>query len=190
MDKLKISDLNSANELAYQDMLEISQVNTENPEYDFTTKKTTLEQLENKYKKMTSLGYYTGTNEDEIGFYPNDILRPVVNVTFSPQNKNEKLETTWTNWSAWCEVQFRTYMDEGSDKITLQVAYVLNNAIIDRRPVVTFDTSGYHTVNFGATSAMLEPEKEYTFGVYMRAEGGTCIVDPYKCTCVCQTVGG
>ena len=190
MDKLKISDLNSANDLTYQDMLEISQANTENPEYDFISKKTTLEQLENKYKKMTSLGYYTGTNEVEIGFYPDDILRPVVNVTFSPQNKNEELGTTWTNWSAWCEVQFRTYMSENSDKITLQVAYVLNNAIIDRRPVVTFDTGGYHTVNFGATSAMLEPEQEYTFGVYMRAEGGTCIVDPYMCTCVCQTVGG
>ena len=99
MDKLKISDLNSANDLAYQDMLEISQVNTENPEYDFVTKKVTLEQLENKYKKMTSLGYYTGTNELEIGFYPNDILRPVVNVTFSPQSKNDELEN-WTNWDA------------------------------------------------------------------------------------------
>ena len=169
MDKLKISDLNSANDLAYQDMLEISQVNTENPEYDFVTKKVTLEQLENKYKKMTSLGYYTGTNELEIGFYPNDILRPVVNVTFSPQSKNDELEN-WTNWDAWCEV--------------------LNGAIIGRRPVVTFDVGGYHTVNLGAISAMLRPEEEYTFGVYMRAEGGTCIVDPYKCTCVCQTVGG
>ena len=189
MDKLKISDLNSANDLAYQDMLEISQVNTENPEYDFITKKVTLEQLENKYKKMTSLGYYTGTNELEIGFYPDDILRPVVNVTFSPQSKNDELEN-WTNWDAWCEVQFRTYMSEGSDKITLQVAYVLNGAIIGRRPVVTFDVGGYHTVNLGAISAMLRPEEEYTFSVYMRAEGGTCIVDPYKCICVCQTVGG
>ena len=91
----------------------------------------------------------------------------VVNITFTAEEN--------TDFDVWHEILLTSALASGSDNVQLTASYYLDNELLLRRPVETYEDAAQHilTLNYseGVNSGV------HTWKVYLEASGGTATID-------------
>ena len=173
---IKISELDSANELQLTDKVELSQPLAGG---GFLSKSATLEQLGAVFNQNAQLKFVIGVNGREISVGNSNVM--VVRVQFDVVKDIDV--------DAWSEIKINTTFNEGSSRIVAYITYRHNGTEMSRIPIETWGNDGYHTLNLGYHIPMVEAAVGHRWEVFIRLEGGTGIVERNSATTVLTVLG-
>ena len=91
----------------------------------------------------------------------------VVNITFTAEEN--------TDFDVWHEILLTSALASGSDAVQLTASYYLDNELLVRRPVETYEDEAQHILTLNYSEGV--NEGVHTWKVYLEASGGTATID-------------
>lgn len=177
---IKISELDQAESLTFNDLVEISRPEIINEVVSYQSHSATIEQLSGLIEGSNQIGYrYSVNGRKQLVGSSNTAICQIRDFSILK-------DSDANNWS---EFTINTTFAPGSNKIIAYVSYTLNGVSIPRNPIETWTVDGYHTMNLGYLIRNLKAGQGYTWIVYLRLEGGTGEIEIGEASSVITVIG-
>lgn len=177
---VKISELDQAESLTFNDLVEISRPETINEVLSYQSHSASIKQLSEVIVGATRLGYFRYWNPSPITVGSSKTkICTLANLSLLQD----------TDADIWTEFTINTQFNSGSNIIKAYITYYHNGVEMPRYPIETWNIDGQHTVNLGYHLRDLRCDQGHKWEVYLRLEGGIGTIETGDTMTVITVIG-